>query len=61
MQSSPNPPKKKKRIPLDVTLTEQAQLQDWARRQGLGVSPAIRALLYREGALQAPDPSKEKA
>jgi hypothetical protein len=43
-----------KRIPLEVTPAEHAALKAWADRQGLGVGPAIRAVLYRTGAL--PDP-----
>jgi len=43
-----------KRVPLEVTPAEHAALKAWAARQGLGVGPAIRAVLYGQGVLPAP-------
>ena len=51
-------PHKKQRIPLELTPAEIAQLKTWAAAQGLRVAPAIRALLYRQGALQPPKDGK---
>jgi len=52
--ASESQPRKKQRIPLELTPAEIDQLKTWAAGQGLKVAPAIRALLYRQGALQAP-------
>lgn len=53
-------PRRKQRIPLELTPAEIAQLRTWAASQGLKIAPALRALLYREGVLQTATTPKEK-